>query len=36
LFLRTGHEVAVVEAPGTGGCDVRLWWWSVVAPTTGH
>lgn len=31
-----GHCVAVVEDVGTGGCDVRLWWWSVVAPTTGH
>lgn len=36
LDLRTGHCVAVVEEVGTGGCEVRLWWWSVVAPTTGH
>jgi hypothetical protein len=36
LFLRTGHCVAVVEEDGTGGWAARLWWWSVVAPTTGH
>jgi hypothetical protein len=36
VFLSAGHDVAVVLLLGTGGCDCRLWWWSVVAPTTGH
>ena len=36
LFLRAGHAVAVVSLVGTGGCECRLWWWSVFAPTTGH
>jgi hypothetical protein len=35
--LSAGQEVASVELrPGMLGCLSRLWWWSVVAPTTGH
>jgi hypothetical protein len=36
VFLRAGHDVASLPWVGTGGCECRLWWWSVVAPTTGH
>ena len=36
LFFSAGHCVAVLDADVTGGCVLRLWWWSVVAPTTGH
>jgi hypothetical protein len=32
-----GHSVATGEETfEMAGCLLRLWWWSVVAPTTGH
>ena len=36
--LRAGQDVAVEEVleAGIEGCVCRLWWWSVVAPTTGQ
>jgi hypothetical protein len=39
MFLSAGQDVATGDLgsdSGTDGCFWRLWWWSVVAPTTGQ